>query len=55
MIVTEQIFSSDSTGEKSYPTLSIKQVITPGTWVAWDHSEVWDDEPDTVTWDNVTS
>lgn len=32
--VTEQIFSRDSTGFKSYPTLSIDRVIEAGTWLA---------------------
>jgi hypothetical protein len=41
MIVTEQIFSSDNSGEKSYPTLTLVQTITPGTWLAWDASAVW--------------
>jgi hypothetical protein len=32
MQVTEQIFVSDSEGERSYPTLTITKFITPGTW-----------------------
>lgn len=55
MLVTEQIFVSDNTGERSYPTLVLKQTITPGTWSAWSISETWDDEDESVTWDNVTS
>lgn len=43
MQVTEQIFVSDSEGERSYPTLSINTFITPGSWIAWDFNQVWDD------------
>lgn len=43
MRVTEQIFISDAEGERSYPTLVIDQLITPGSWYAWDASQVWDD------------
>lgn len=43
MRVTEQIFVSDSEGERSYPTLSTKLFITPGSWFAWDYNQVWDD------------
>jgi hypothetical protein len=31
--VTEQIFASDSEGERSYPTLSIRQTVTTGSWL----------------------
>lgn len=50
MIVTEQIFSADDTGERAYPTLTIKEVITPGTWVAFDPTKDWTDEDETVVW-----
>lgn len=43
MQVTEQIFVSDAEGERSYPTLSINTFILPGTWLAWDFNQVWDD------------
>lgn len=43
MQVTEQIFVSDSEGERSYPTLSINTFITPGSWLAWDFNQEWDD------------
>jgi hypothetical protein len=55
MLVTEQIFSSDNTGEKQYPTLTVTQVITPGTWLAYDPTIDWSDEPDTVHWDDIDS
>lgn len=53
MLVTEQIFTSDDTGERAYPTLSIKQVITPGTWLVVDPDEDWADVDDSVTWSTV--
>ena len=43
MQVTEQIFVSDEEGERSYPTLSLNTFITPGSWLAWDYSQVWED------------
>lgn len=51
MQVTEQIFSQDESGERSYPTLSINRFITPGSWGAWDYNQVWDDlDPSAETW-----
>lgn len=41
MRVTEQIFVSDENGTRSYPTLSVDLIITPGTWLAWDANEEW--------------
>ena len=41
MRVTEQIFVSDSSGERAYPTLVIDKFITPGTWLSWDTNETW--------------
>lgn len=43
MQVTEQIFVSDKEGDRSYPTLSVNQFITPGSWLAWDFNQEWDD------------
>lgn len=31
--VTEQIFVSDAEGERSYPTLSIRETVTTGSWL----------------------
>lgn len=45
MLVTEQIFSADETGERAYPTLTIKLFITPGSWLAWENTQVWQDAP----------
>lgn len=41
--VMEQIFSLDNTGERSYPTLSTNFFLSPGTWLAWDYEQVWED------------
>lgn len=49
MRVTEQIFVSDSQGDRSYPTLSVNRFITPGSWDSWGN-ETWD-EGDDSTWD----
>jgi hypothetical protein len=43
MRVDEQIFTSDATGERSYPTLVSKLLITPGSWNAWNAGQYWDD------------
>jgi Siphovirus ReqiPepy6 Gp37-like protein len=53
MLVTEQIFSSDNTGERQYPTLTITEVITPGTWVAYDPTIDWSEEDDSVHWSDI--
>jgi len=50
MQVTEHIFVSDKEGERSYPTLAINTFITPGSWLAWDYSQVWSDLSDTEYW-----
>lgn len=42
MRVTEQIFVSDLEGERSYPTLAIDMLITPGSWLAWESSQTWE-------------
>lgn len=51
MRVTEQIFVSDAEGERSYPTLSVDLLITPGSWYAWDNNQVWEDADG--TWDEA--
>ena len=45
VLVTEQIFSSDETGTKSYPTLSSDTQFQAGTWEGWDALQVWPDAP----------
>lgn len=49
MRVTEQLFVSDAQGDRSYPTLSINQFITPGSWNSWGN-ETWDGGGE-ETWD----
>jgi hypothetical protein len=41
MRVTEQLFVSDAQGDRSYPTLTLNQFITPGSWDSWGN-ETWD-------------
>jgi hypothetical protein len=53
MLVTEQIFSSDNTGEKSYPTLTLAQTNIPGTWATWTDGTDWADVPGTDYWGTV--
>lgn len=48
MRVTEQIFVSDKEGSRSYPTLSIKQLVTPGSWLA-EGTTIWEDYDDDDT------
>lgn len=43
MQVTEQIFVSDKEGDRKYPTLSVNTFITPGSWLAWDFNQHWDE------------
>lgn len=51
MQITEWIFVQDKEGQRSYPTLSLNTFITPGSWVAWDSNEVWEDlDPDPLVW-----
>lgn len=47
MLVTEQIFTSDATGERAYPTLTNKLFITPGSWMSWENSQTWEIAPGT--------
>lgn len=44
MRVAEQVFISDSEGERTYPTLTLDRFITPGSWTAWNYV-VWEDAP----------
>lgn len=52
MQVTEQIFVSDKEGDRSYPTLAVNIFITPGSWLAWDYGQVWDDVDISEHWDD---
>lgn len=49
MRVVEQIFVSDEQGDRSYPTLSIANTITPGSWLSWTGEDEWV-EMGTETW-----
>ena len=53
MRITEHIFVSDKDGDRSYPTLSIDQVITPGSWLSWDNNKEWDDMGATEYWEGA--
>jgi hypothetical protein len=49
--VTEQIFSEDEQGEKSFPTLSTQTVSVPGSWYAFTQNTAWNDASlATKTW-----
>jgi len=52
MRVTEQIFVSDREGERSYPTLSLNNLITAGSWLSWNNNKVWADMGATEYWSN---
>lgn len=52
MQVTEQIFISDKEGKRSYPTLSVNRFITPGSWLAWDYAQEWEDVGATEYWED---
>jgi hypothetical protein len=43
MRVTEQIFVSDSEGERAYPTLAKNIFIDTGSWLSWEANQVWAD------------
>lgn len=50
MRVTEQIFSDDAEGERSYPTLSLDSYISPGSWYAYSPNAAWYDTNEGITW-----
>lgn len=55
MRVTEQIFVSDVQGNRSYPTLTLNQIVTPGSWLARDPTQVWGDlAADPQVWEDQT-
>lgn len=43
MRVAEQTFIEDAQGERSYPTLTQKEFINPGSWVSWKYNKDWAD------------
>lgn len=52
MRVTEQIFVSDAQGERAYPTLTMTQFITAGSWLSWLPTKYWVDMGPTEFWAN---
>jgi hypothetical protein len=52
--VTEQIFSDDSEGEKSYPTLSSELVFISNSWLYYNNQTLWTDVANTITWSTLT-
>lgn len=54
MRVTEQIFSCDPAGVKSYPTLTSSEFINNGSWLSWVSNKQWFDyDADTTSvWAN---
>lgn len=50
MLVTEQIFVSDTNGERSYPTLALNFIIEPGSWISVPAGEHWTDVDPLITW-----
>jgi hypothetical protein len=54
MQVTELIHISDKNGERHYPTLTIYNFITPGTWDSRPVADEWDTVDDAEHWDDLT-
>lgn len=51
MRVTEQIFVSDQNGERAYPTLTLANFVTPGSWLSWRSNVTWQQlDPNPMTW-----
>ena len=50
MRVTEQIFVEDNQGFRSYPTLTVEEFITSGSWLNWNPGQNWADLADDVYW-----
>ena len=52
--VTEQIFTDDVEGEKSYPTLSSELTVNPNTWLYYNKEITWNNiTPSTTTWSQL--
>jgi hypothetical protein len=52
--VTEQIFTDDAEGEKSYPTLSSEITVTPNSWLYYNSQATWNTTSDTLLWSSST-
>lgn len=51
MRVTEQIFVQDSSGRRSYPSLTTNVFINTGSWLSWLNNKQWIDlNADPTTW-----
>jgi hypothetical protein len=50
MKVTEQIFVSDKEGDRSYPTLTVSEIIAANTWFGWQYSKFWSEAGATEYW-----
>lgn len=50
MRVEEQIFVSDTAGERSYPTLTVDKFVIPGAWNSWLGKRQWSDFGATEYW-----
>lgn len=52
MRVEEYIFVQDTQGQRSYPTLTTKKFINPGTWLSWKYDVEWTAMGSGEFWDN---
>lgn len=51
MRVSEQIFVSDSEGDRAYPTLMLNTFVSTGSWLSWPGTKQWIDyDSDPITW-----
>jgi hypothetical protein len=51
--VTEHIYVDDAEGERSYPTLTAVDFVTPGTWSSWVGNRTWADAGESEHWADV--
>lgn len=54
MRVTEQTIVSDGEGDRSYPTLTLEDFVTPGSWGAWPVDETWDTVDPDLDWEDAS-
>lgn len=52
MVVTEQIFSMDASGFRTFPTLSTDVRTPPDTWLAWDPPQTWATTKPEAVWND---
>ena len=53
MRVTEQIFVSDAEGDRAYPTLTVKKLVSPGSWAGWPNVTWFDMDSDPLEWEDA--